>query len=830
MSCAACSAAVEKAVNGVEGVTSCQVNLLTNSMDVEGTASPAAVISAVQGAGYGANVRGKKADVPAADDTKPVVIKLIFSVLLTLVLMYFSMGHMMWGAPVPPFFVGNHIAMTLLQMMLAASVMILNGKFFINGTKGVLHGSPNMDTLVAMGSSASFLWSVYALFMMTDAQVRGDTDGIMTWMNDLYFESAATILTLISVGKLLEKISKGKTTNALKGLMELAPKTACVIREGKEQVISAEDVVMGDVFIVRPGESIPVDGIVRDGESAVNEAALTGESIPADKAAGDKVSAATINQTGTLTCEATGVGEDTALARIIRMVSDAAATKAPIARLADRIAGIFVPAVVIIALVTTAVWLIAGAQTAFALARGISVLVISCPCALGLATPVAIMVGSGVGAKNGILFKNATALEQAGQTQIVILDKTGTVTSGEPEVTDVIPVGTDEDRLLYYICTLEHMSEHPIAKAIIRKGEASGINIGKAERFSALPGNGLSAWIDGHEIVGGSVKFISQGTDISDYAKTCERLSDEGKTPLMFTCDGKLMGVIAAADRIRDDSASAVKEMHDMRLTVIMLTGDNERTANVIGRAAGVDEVIAGVLPEGKERAVRAFSEVGKTAMVGNGINDAPALTRADTGIAIGTGTDIAIDSAEVVLMKSSLSDVPAAIRLSRAVLRNIKENLFWAFIYNIIGIPLAAGVWIPIFGWKLEPMFGALAMSLSSFCVVSNALRLNLVNIRHGYARNSTISIKDTAERLRREFAVKAPSYDIIVDVEGMMCEHCEKRVRKALEKLEGVASASADHKAGTASVTLCGTVTDDDIRKAITDADYGVKNIIRK
>lgn len=826
MSCAACSAAVERAVNSVDGVTSCQVSLLTNSMNVEGTAASEDIIRAVESAGYGANVKGSAATAASAseDASKPIVYRLVASIVFTLMLMYLSMGHMMWGFPVPSFFEGNHIAISLAELLLSAIVMVINGRFFINGVKGILHRAPNMDTLVAMGSFASFAWSTYALFMMTDPTLTHE------YMHELYFESAAMILTLITVGKLLESVSKGKTTDALKGLMELAPKSACVIRDGREQIIPAEEVVRGDVFIVRPGESIPADGIVREGESAVNEAALTGESIPADKDVGDKVSAATINQTGTITCEATGVGEDTALAQIIQMVTDAAATKAPIARIADKIAGIFVPTVVVIALITVIVWLLCGAGMSYALARGISVLVISCPCALGLATPVAIMVGSGVGAKNGILFKNAEALERAGQTQIAVLDKTGTVTSGEPEVTDIIPVGMTEDELLGIVCTLEHMSEHPLAKAVMREGERRSTVIAKAEGFAALPGNGITAVIDGHTVIGGSMRSIGSRCDISAHTERCGQLSDEGKTPLLFALDGVLIGIIAAADRIRDDSADAVRQMHDMGMSVVMLTGDNERTAKVIGDMAGVDEVIAGVLPDGKELVVRKLSAVGRTAMVGDGINDAPALTRADTGIAIGTGTDIAIDSADVVLMRSTLSDVAAAIRLSRATIRNIKQDLFWAFIYNIIGIPLAAGVWIPIFGLKLEPMFGALAMSLSSFCVVSNALRLNLADIHRGYAHRDRVDVSSAAEELRRELAgTTSPGYDIVADIEGMMCEHCEKRVRKAIMALDGVESAVTDYKAGTASVKLSGAVTDDAIISAVTEAGYTVKAIHR-
>ena len=824
MSCAACSARVEKAVSGVDGVSSCQVNLLTNSMTVEGTASPSAIISAVKAAGYGASVKGKSVQTKETDPAEDTVrTRLAASLIMLIVLLYFSMGHMLLDLPLPAFFDGNHVAMGLVQLLLSALIMVINQKFFISGFKGVLHGAPNMDTLVALGSSASFAWSTYSLFIMTQAVKNGDHSTVMQCMNDFYFESAAMIVTLITVGKLLEQRSKGKTTNALTELMELAPKTACVVRDGAEHIIPADEVVKGDIFIVRPGESIPVDGVVREGETSVNEAALTGESIPADKTVGDKVSAATVNQTGTVTCEATGVGEDTALARVIQMVSDAAASKAPIARLADRIAGIFVPTVCAIALVTIVVWLICGAQPGFALARGISVLVISCPCALGLATPVAIMVGSGVGAKNGILFKTATALENAGNTQIVVLDKTCTITSGEPEVTDIIPAGMSEEQLITAAASIEHMSEHPIAGAIMREADRRGIAPASVTDFRALSGSGLTAVLNGQTLCGGSVSFISKLCDVSGYASECERLSDEGKTPLMFTADGKLAGIIAVADRIRDDSAEAVRQMHEMGLSVVMLTGDNERTARVIGKQAGVDEVIAGVMPDGKEMAVRTFMETGKTAMVGDGINDAPALTRADTGIAIGAGTDIAIDSADVVLMHSSLADVPRAIRLSRAALRNIRQNLFWAFFYNVIGIPLAAGVWIPIFGWTLEPMFGAAAMSLSSFCVVTNALRLNLANINEGYSRGERTDVSAAAERLR-DLLSAGEKYDVVMHIEGMMCEHCEKRVKKALERIDGVESAVADHKAGTASLKLSHEVPMETLAAAVEEADYKV------
>ena len=831
MSCAACSARVEKAVSAVPGVTSCSVSLLTNSMSIEGTASQSDVIKAVKDAGYGASVKGAKADDMAQTDSGAgdLLIRLIVSAVLTLILMFFSMGNMMFGFPLPAFFEGNHIAVTLVQMILAASVMVINGRFFINGTKGIIHRAPNMDTLVAMGSAASFIWSVYVLFRMTAEVSSGDHAAVMKSMGELYFESAAMILTLITVGKTLEAHSKGKTTDAIKSLMELSPKTANVIRDGKEITIPAEDVVKGDIFTVRPGESIPVDGIVTKGSSAVDESALTGESIPVDKTTGDKVSAATVNQSGYIECEAVGVGDDTAIAGIIRMVTDAAATKAPIARLADKVAGVFVPVVAVIAVVTTAIWLIAGRDMAFALARGISVLVISCPCALGLATPVAIMVGSGVGAKNGILFKNAAALEQAGRTQIAVLDKTGTITEGEPAVTDIIPAdGMDEDTLLTYAASLEAGSEHPLAKAVMKRAQEKGTVLLETRDFRALSGSGLTAVTDEGVLTGGSMKYIGALTDANgDMMKAAERLADEGKTPLLFALDGGLLGIIAVADTIRPESRDAVAALKSMGIAVVMLTGDNEKTAAVIGRQAGVDEVIAGVLPEGKELAVRLLSERGKTAMVGDGINDAPALTRADTGIAIGAVTDIAIESAEVVLMKSSLADVPAAVTLSRRVLVNIKQNLFWAFIYNIIGIPLAAGLWIPLFGITLSPAFGAAAMSLSSFCVVTNALRLNLADIYKTKKSGTTPDISGIAERFRE---MTAPAQDsIVMHIDGMMCGHCEKRVKKALEKLEGVQSAEADHEKGTAVLTLCGDVSDDELRKAVEDADYSVISIER-
>ena len=833
MSCAACSARVEKAVSGVPGVSSCSVSLLTNSMGVEGTASPSDIIKAVEEAGYGA-FQKKKGDmaqaVPAGtegtdedalkDRETPVLKKrLIASLGFLLVLMYFSMGHMMWGWPVPSFMEENHVAMGLLQLLLAAAVMVINQKFFINGFKGLVHRAPNMDTLVALGSGASFIWSVYALFAMTDAQVKGDMAGVMTYMHEFYFESAAMILALITVGKMLEARSRGKTTDALKSLMKLAPRTATVVRDGKEVIVPIEQVGKGDVFVVRPGESIPVDGRVLEGISAVNEAALTGESIPVDKAAGDPVSAATVNQSGFIKCEAVRVGEDTTLSQIIRMVSDAAATKAPIAKVADKVSGVFVPAVISIAAVTVIVWLLTGQTFGFALARGISVLVISCPCALGLATPVAIMVGNGVGAKHGILFKTAVSLEETGKAQIAALDKTGTITNGEPKVTDVIPAeGVTEKEFLEAAYALEQKSEHPLAKAVLELGKERKLSLREVSDFKALPGNGLSALLDGEELAGGSLSYISGRTAVPEHMKAqAQALAEEGKTPLLFMKGGKLSGIIAVADVIKEDSPQAVKELQNMGIRVVMLTGDNEQTAKAIGRQAGVDEVIAGVLPDGKESVIRALKEKGRVIMVGDGINDAPALTRADIGIAIGAGTDIAIDAADVVLMKSRLSDVPAAVRLSRAALRNIHENLFWAFFYNVIGIPLAAGVWIPLFGWKLNPMFGAAAMSLSSFCVVSNALRLNFFDIRNA-SRDKKIKEKHKKEKKTMVKTMK---------IEGMMCGHCEARVKKCLEALPQVAEAAVSHENGTAVVTLSEAADDALLKKTVEDQDYKVISI---
>lgn len=828
MSCAACSSRVEKAVSKVEGVTSCSVSLLTNSMGVEGTASAADIIAAVEQAGYGASKKGAGAakSSPAADedmlkDTETPKLKrrLFTSLGFLIVLMYFSMGHMMWGWPLPPFFDGNHVAMGLLQLLLTVIIMVINQKFFISGFTSLLHRAPNMDTLVALGAGASFVWSTVMLFAMTDAQVKGDSEAVMQYMHEFYFESAAMILTLITVGKMLEAHSKGKTTDALKSLMKLAPKTAVLIREGKEVEVSIEQVQKGDIFAVRPGENIPVDGVVVSGVSAVNEAALTGESIPVDKAEGDMVSAATLNQSGYLQCEATRVGEDTTLSRIIQMVSDAAATKAPIAKIADKVSGIFVPTVITLAIITTIVWLVAGQEFGFALARGISVLVISCPCALGLATPVAIMVGNGVGAKNGILFKTAVSLEEAGKMQIVALDKTGTITSGEPKVTDIVPAdGTTANELLTLAYALERKSEHPLAKAVLVKAEEQGIEADEAEDFTALPGNGLLAKYKGAELLGGSLKYISGRADVPAKIRTkADALAEEGKTPLLFVYDNAVLGMIAVADVIKEDSPQAVRELQNMGIRVVMLTGDNERTAKAIGRQAGVDEVIAGVLPDGKESVIRRLKKQGKVAMVGDGINDAPALTRADIGIAIGAGTDIAIDAADVVLMKSRLSDVPAAIRLSRAALRNIHENLFWAFFYNVIGIPLAAGVWIPLFGLKLNPMFGAAAMSLSSFCVVTNALRLNLFDIRS--------TKKD--KKLKTKTKTEEKTMEKTLNIEGMMCEHCEARVKKCLEKLEQVDSAEVSHKAGTAVVTLNAEIADDVLKTTVEDQDYTVTSI---
>ena len=849
MSCAACSARVEKAVKKVPGVTSCSVSLLTNSMGVEGTASPAAILSAVQEAGYGASPKSASAsktsdasadlDALADRETPKLKRRLIASLGFLLVLMYFSMGHMMWGWPLPRWFDGNHIAMGLVQLLLAGIVMVINQKFFINGFKGLIHGAPNMDTLVALGSMASFVWSTYALFAMTRAQVDGNDELVMHYMMEFYFESAAMILTLITVGKMLEARSKGKTTDALKSLMKLAPKTATLVRDGAEVTVAIADVQKGDVFVVRPGENIPVDGVVLEGTSAVNESALTGESIPVDKAVGDKVSAATTNQSGFLRCEATRVGEDTTLAQIIKMVSDAAATKAPIAKIADTVSGFFVPAVISIAVVTTIVWLLLGHELGYALARGISVLVISCPCALGLATPVAIMVGNGLGAKNGILFKTAASLEAAGRTQIVALDKTGTITEGAPRVTDLLPAeGVTETELLTLAAALESRSEHPLAKAVLADAEAKAITPPEVTDFAALPGNGLAAKLDGMDIYAGNAAFIQTKLTLpAALAQQAEKLAAEGKTPLFFGGAGRLLGVIAVADTIKEDSPEAIRQLQNMGIRVVMLTGDNQRTADAIGRQAGVDEVIAGVLPDGKEAVIRQLQASGKVAMVGDGINDAPALTRADTGIAIGAGTDVAIDAADVVLMNSKLSDVPAAIRLSRATLRNIHENLFWAFIYNIIGIPLAAGLFIP-FGLTLNPMFGAAAMSLSSFCVVSNALRLNLFDLHstrhdHKTASPAAAPVQSAAENNKKSDAeapeVKTEDHTMkkTLKVEGMMCGHCEARVKKALEALPEVDEAVVSHEAGTAIVTLNAEVADDVLKNAVEAQDYKVTGI---
>ena len=855
MSCAACSARVEKAVNKVPGVESCSVSLLTNSMGVEGSASAADIIRAVEEAGYGASEKGtskgagaqsragvsgagvgtatesgaggsytagmQAAEDALADHETPKLKKRLFTSLgFLIVLMYFSMGHMMWGWPVPQFFVENHIAMGLLQMLLTIAVMVINQKFFISGFKSLWHRAPNMDTLVALGSSAAFVYSTYALFAMTDAQVKGDMAGVMSYMHEFYFESAAMILTLITVGKMLEARSKGRTTDALKSLMKLAPKTANVVRDGVEQQVPIDAVVKGDVFVVRPGENIPVDGRVLEGSSAVNESALTGESIPVDKAAGDTVSAATLNQSGFLTCEATRVGEDTTLSQIIQMVSDAAATKAPIAKVADKVSGVFVPAVITIALITTAVWLLAGESVGFALARGISVLVISCPCALGLATPVAIMVGNGVGAKHGIMFKTAVSLEETGKIDTVVLDKTGTITSGEPRVTDMIPAeGISEKELLSLAYSLECKSEHPLAKAIMSKAEKDGLVLEEVTDFAAVPGNGLTAFRNGQELARGNFAFISAKCRVSSNVKDqADKLASVGKTPLYFAENGRLMGIIAVADVLKEDSPQAIAELKNMGIRVVMLTGDNARTAQAIGKEAGVDEVIAGVLPDGKEEVVRKLKAKGKVAMVGDGINDAPALIRADMGIAIGAGTDIAIDAADVVLMKSKLSDVPAAIRLSRATLRNIHQNLFWAFFYNMIGIPLAAGVWIPVFGWELNPMFGAAAMSLSSFCVVSNALRLNFCKL---YDASHDKKIKKSKKKAEEKNMTRT------MKIEGMMCGHCEARVKKVLEALPEVAEAVVSHEAGTAVVTLNAELANDVLKKAVEDQDYKVLDI---
>ena len=859
MSCAACSARVEKAVRKVDGVTDCSVSLLTNSMGVEGTASPAAIIKAVEDAGYGASPKGRREASGASDaaassapdydsaladtETPKMKRRLIASLCLLIPLMYVSMGHMMWGWPLPRFFDGNHVAVGLVQLLLTAAVMIINQKFFVNGLKGVLHGAPNMDTLVALGAGASFGYSVYALFAMTGAQAGGDHAAVMSYMHEFYFESAAMILTLITVGKMLEARSKGKTTDALKGLMKLAPKTATVLRDGVETEVGIAEVRIGDRFVVRPGENIPVDGVVVEGSSAVNESALTGESIPVDKAAGDSVSAATVNQSGFLTCEATRVGEDTTLAQIIRMVSDAAATKAPIAKIADRVSGVFVPTVIAIAIVTIVVWLIVGQSVGFALARGISVLVISCPCALGLATPVAIMVGNGMGAKHGILFKTAVSLEETGKVEIVALDKTGTITSGEPRVTDICPangvcadgtgadgVNTDsagavangaasaEERLLGAAFALERRSEHPLAKAVLALAQERKVAVRETDDFQALPGNGLSGTCEGHSLAGGNLAFIRTKAEISKaMEEKAAALASEGKTPLFFSEDGRLLGIIAVADVVKEDSPQAVKELQNMGIRVVMLTGDNERTAKAIGEVSGVDEVIAGVLPDGKESVIRGLQKQGKAAMVGDGINDAPALVRADIGVAIGAGTDVAIDAADVVLMKSRLPDVAAAIRLSRATLRNIHENLFWAFFYNVIGIPLAAGVWYPLFGWKLNPMFGAAAMSLSSFCVVTNALRLNLFPM---YDTSRDRKIKKRKRKEQKEM-------EKTMEIKGMMCGHCEARVKKALEALPEVTEALVSHENGTAVVKLSAAVADDVLKKAVTDQDYEVTAI---
>ena len=881
MSCAACSSRVEKAVSKVPGVTACSVSLLTNSMGVEGEVPPETVIHAVEDAGYGASLKGQGAAAQAQSaseaedalkDRETPVLKhrLIASLGFLAVLMYMSMGHMMWGWPLPHFMDGNHVAMGLLQLLLAGIIMVINQKFFISGFKGLLHRAPNMDTLVALGSGASFIYSTYALFAMTDAQLKGNDTAVMSYMHEFYFESAAMILALITVGKMLEARSKGKTTDALKGLMKLAPKTAVIIRDGVEKKVPIEEVKKGDVFVVRPGENIPVDGVVLEGASAVNEAALTGESIPVDKAQGDPVSAATVNQSGYLRCEATRVGEDTSLSQIIRMVSDAAATKAPIAKIADRVSGVFVPAVITIAVVTTIIWLLAGQTFGFALARGISVLVISCPCALGLATPVAIMVGNGMGAKNGILFKTAVSLEETGKMDIVALDKTGTITSGEPRVTDVIPSGgVTEKELVSLALSLEKKSEHPLAKAVLLYAKEQQVDAPEAADFQALPGNGLSGTLDGASLAGGSFSYISGHTTVSAQEQASfERLASEGKTPLCFMKNGRLAGMIAVADVIKEDSPQAVKELQNMGIRVVMLTGDNERTARAIGAQAGVDEVIAGVLPDGKESVIRSLKEQGKVAMVGDGINDAPALTRADIGIAIGAGTDIAIDAADVVLMKSRLSDVPAAIRLSRATLRNIHENLFWAFFYNVVGIPLAAGLWYPIFGWKLNPMFGAAAMSLSSFCVVTNALRLNLFKMHdaskdHPMRKRAEKAASKGGEKAENAGAVRMGAEDTrsigqtangnetvskemqksenqknninmeeitmtkTMNIEGMMCGHCEARVKKALEALAGVESAEVSHEKGTAVVSMSADVADDTLKEAVEAQDYKVDSI---
>ena len=847
MSCAACSARVEKAVSKVEGVTSCSVSLLTNSMGVEGTAADQAIIQAVEAAGYGASVKGEAAEHSGASsmaaeeemlkdhDTPVLKRRLLASLGFLIVLMYFSMGHMMWGWPLPAFFENNHIAMGLVQLLLTGIVMVINQKFFISGFTSLAHRAPNMDTLVALGSTAAFGYSTYALFAMTDAQVKGDMEMVMHYMHEFYFESAAMILTLITVGKMLEAHSKGKTTDALKGLMKLASKTAVVERNGQEVTVPIEQVKKGDIFLVRPGENVPVDGVILEGTSALNEAALTGESIPVDKKPGDVVSAATLNQSGFIRCEATRVGEDTTLSQIIQMVSDAAATKAPIAKIADKVSGVFVPAVITIAVITMIVWLLAGESVGFALARGISVLVISCPCALGLATPVAIMVGNGMGAKNGILFKTAVSLEETGKVQIVALDKTGTITNGEPVVTDMVPAeGVTEASLLALAASLEKRSEHPLAKAILKYVGEQQLIVEDVSEFEALPGNGLTAVRNGVKLAGGNYAFIRTQTEVSeDLLKQSEALAEQGKTPMFFSENGRLAGIIAVADTMKEDSRQAVSELRNMGIRVVMLTGDNERTARAIGAQAGVDDVIAGVLPDGKESVIRKLQQYGKVAMVGDGINDAPALTRADMGIAIGAGTDVAIDAADVVLMKSRLSDVAAAVRLSRATLRNIHENLFWAFFYNVIGIPLAAGVWIPIFGWTLNPMFGAAAMSLSSFCVVTNALRLNLFNM-HDAKKDKKLKnpaiIKELVDNNKTNHNQENKEIGTMkktMKIEGMMCGHCEATVKKALEGLDGVTSAEVSHEAGTAVVELSADVTDDVLKKTVEDKDYKVTAI---
>ena len=851
MSCAACSARVEKAVSKVDGVTSCSVSLLTNSMGVEGSATDAQIVEAVEQAGYGASPKGTATEsendkannsleqLKAAQDalvdreTPKLRNRLIASLIFLVVLMYFSMGHMMWGWPLPEFFNGNHVAMGLLQLLLTVAVMVINQKFFISGFKGLIHGAPNMDTLVALGSVASFGYSVYALFAMTAAQVKGDMDAVMSYMHEFYFESAAMILALITVGKMLEAHSKGKTTDALKSLMQLAPKTATVVRDGVEQEISGDAVKTGDIFVVRPGENIPVDGEIIDGTTAVNESALTGESIPVDKQPKDAVSAATVNQSGFIKCRATRVGEDTTLSQIIQMVSDAAATKAPIAKIADRVSGVFVPAVITIAIITIIAWLIAGETVGFALARGISVLVISCPCALGLATPVAIMVGNGKGAKSGILFKTAASLEATGRTQIVALDKTGTITSGEPKVTDIVPdetffeeTGNNAGKLLAIAASVEAKSEHPLAKAIMERAKTDEIAVAEVTDFSAVVGNGLTAILAGKMIKAGNLAFVSKFVKVSDdmRAKAVE-FSKEGKTPLFFAADDRLCGIIAVADTIKEDSPEAVGQLKNMGIRVVMLTGDNEQTANAIGKQAGVDEVIAGVLPDGKEAVIRKLKKQGRVAMVGDGINDAPALTRADMGIAIGAGSDVAIDAADVVLMKSRLIDVPAAVRLSRATLTNIHENLFWAFFYNVIGIPLAAGLWYPLLGWKLNPMFGAAAMSLSSFCVVTNALRLNLCRVYDPkHDRKATSDRKNKTDKPNES---EEKSMTKTMNIEGMMCGHCEARVKKALEALDAVSEAAVSHESGTAVVTLSSDISDEKLKETVEAEDYKVTSI---